>query len=100
MICRAEAPHLSRLYEAHQKDDLQVLGINATNDPEHMVQKIAKDLQLKLPILLKGSDTAVVGYAIREFPANFWLDRDGRIVEFWTGYSARKLDEKIKKLLK
>ena len=100
MTCRAEASHLSRLYETYKEKGLMVLGINATNDPKSMVEKIAEDLKLKLPILLNGSDVAVTRYAVRQFPSNFMLAADGRVLEYWSGYNARGLEEKIQKLFK
>ncbi len=101
MICRAESPHLSRLHQRYQSKGFTVLGINATNDPRDMVERFQRDLKLEQPILLRGSDVAMKGYAIKRFPALFWIDREGRILEHSTGFdSPDRLEEKLKRLLR
>ena len=51
-------------------------------------------------MLIDGSTVAVESYAVRDFPTNIWIDRQGRVVDFSVGaVPAGELEKKVRELV-
>ena len=87
--CQLEAPHLSKLYEDFQEEGFVVLAVNAYGDSEKTVEQFVQEHRLRYPVLLSGSGVAEA-FSVDVFPTAFLIDRSGRIVERFVGYTPGK----------
>ena len=100
-MCRAEAPHLSRLQEKYKNQGLTVLGVNADNNSMENLNRFVKEKGLTHSILLNGSGVAMQTYSARAYPTTYWISRSGKLVAREYGYhSPQKLERTAKRLLK
>jgi hypothetical protein len=79
-----------------------VVAVNAYDDEKDVVQGFVEKEKLKHLVLLKGSDVALDTYGLAEFPAGFWIDREGRVVHRELGFEVERvprMERKIEKLL-
>ena len=98
--CRAENPHLIKLYEKFNKKGLQIIGISLDDDKKDWVKAIEKD---KLPWLhvseLKGWENQLAEkYKISSVPFTILLDSNYKVVA--NQFSASQLDPLLSNLLK
>jgi peroxiredoxin len=80
--CRQENPNVVKAYHAYKDKGFTILGVSLDNARDSWIQAIADD-KLEWPHVsdLKGwSNEAAVLYGVRAIPANFLLDREGKIV--------------------
>lgn len=97
--CRQENPNLVRTYQKYQ-DQLAILGISLDQKREPWLKAI-KDDQLNWQQVsdLKGWNNEVAGmYQVRAIPANFLLDKEGRIIA--KGLRGPDLERALEQLLK
>jgi thiol-disulfide isomerase/thioredoxin len=80
--CVAEMPSLERLHRELRNDGLRVVTINVDNERD-VVEKFARDNALTLPILLDPNGATARQFGTTAFPETFFLDRDGKLVEFF-----------------
>ena len=100
-MCRAEAPHLSRLQEKYKDQGLTVLGVNADNNSKENLNRFIQEKKLTHAILLNGSGVAMQAYSARAYPTTYWIDRSGKLVAREYGYHGpEKLERTAQKLLK
>ena len=98
--CRAENPHLIKLYEKFNKKGLQIIGISLDDDKKDWVKAIEKD---KLPWLhvseLKGWENQLAEkYKISSVPFTILLDSNYKVIA--NQFSASQLDPLLSNLLK
>ena len=102
--CRAEAPILTTLQNKYREQGLVVLGVNAYNEAASAVQGFKDTLGLEHELLLGGNPVARKLYFCPDYPANFWIDRKGKVVHYEIGWDRRTspqmLEDKIVELLK
>ena len=97
--CRQENPNLVRTYQKFQ-NQLAILGISLDQKREPWLKAI-KDDQLTWQQVsdLKGWNNEVAGiYQVRSIPANFLLDKEGRIIA--KGLRGPDLEKTLEQLLK
>jgi len=97
--CRQENPNLVRTYQKYQ-NQLAILGISLDQKREPWLKAI-KDDQLTWQQVsdLKGWTNEVAGiYQVRAIPANFLLDKEGRIIA--KGLRGPDLERALEQLLK
>jgi peroxiredoxin len=100
--CRAEAPHLQRLYADLKGRGLEIIAIDR-GDGEENVAKFVKQFGLTFPLALggKGQANDVFSlYGVQVYPTNFLIDGDGKIVWYSPGYDEDQLSELRQRLAK
>ncbi len=93
--CRAEFPHLQRLYDAQKSKGFIVLAVSM-DGPETIatVSQIAKSYDLSFPVLL-DEDSSIAGMynPKKSAPLSVLIDKSGKIVRVREGYNPG--DEKL-----
>jgi thiol-disulfide isomerase/thioredoxin len=94
--CRGEFPHFERVVQKFKgRDDLVYVGINGIRDQDEYVNPFMKGTGYSF-IPLKGEEavTGKEGYGVRGYPANYLIDRNGRIIyrNFRTHDAASELE--------
>ena len=72
--------------------------MNAYQEGKKEVQEFATVLGLQYILLLQGINVAWEQYSVSDYPANYWIDRDGKLVDFG-GASLEEMEAKLAKLL-
>ena len=75
---------MSELAKKYEKDGLVILAVNAWDEDKAILQKFAKDNQLRQRILLNGNGVAKE-WGITSVPVVVWIDRDGVIRDVEAG---------------
>jgi peroxiredoxin len=80
--CRGENPNVVKTYNAYKDKGFTVLGVSLDTDREKWLKAVEDDKLAWTQVSdLQGWKNEVsVQYGIRAIPANFLLDRDGKIV--------------------
>ena len=100
--CRAEMPHLSRLYEKYRASGFQLLGVNIDDDPRNAVAGATK-LGITFPVLLDGDKRVAKLYDLSTMPTTLLIDRDGTLRHVHRGYREGyelTYDQQVRELLK
>ncbi|MCM3704946.1 MULTISPECIES: TlpA disulfide reductase family protein [Cytobacillus] len=99
--CRAEMPHMEKLYKKYKDKNFVILAVNLTNTEKNNgdAEKFVKELGLTftIPMDVKG----VVGgdYNIMAYPTSYFIDSDGVIREKVLGaLNEEYMEKEIKKL--
>ena len=76
--CRAEMPHMERLY---QENDVVILAVNVTSSESHIndVKNFVQELGLSFSVLLDEQSEIGSLYQIRPLPTSIFVDREGFI---------------------
>lgn len=83
--CRAEMPHLSRLYDKYRPSGFTVLAVNIDDDP-HKAASLARQLGMRFPVLLDTEKKVSRLYDLSTMPSTVLVDRDGRVRYVHRGY--------------
>jgi thiol-disulfide isomerase/thioredoxin len=102
--CRAETPHLQKLYTQLKDKGFEIVAINL-GDPPDAVQKYIKDFNVTFPVALGGSPrngerSVFSDYGVSAYPTNFLIDHDGKVVWHNRGYEESAIEELRKELEK
>jgi peroxiredoxin len=102
--CKAEMPHLKKMYEAYKDQGLVIWSITA-DAPSDMpqVRAIARRYALTHPVLL-DADSRVNGLLNprADYPLTIVIDKQGKIAWLHVGYQPgeeKLLEDQVKKLL-
>jgi thiol-disulfide isomerase/thioredoxin len=97
--CRKENPFLVAAYNKYHEKGFEVLGVSLDDKKDRWLKAIAADgLPWQQVSDLKGwKNELAVRYGIRSIPANFLLDREGRIIA--KNLRGKELEEKLAELL-
>ncbi len=98
--CRQENPNLVRTYQKFKNRNLEILGVSLDNSKDKWLQAI-KDDQLTWPHVsdLKfWRNEVAVQYGVQSIPANFLLDKEGKIIA--KGLRGQALERTLEQLLK
>lgn len=99
--CRQSVPHLVEMNRKYGKQGFQVLGLSADENGERFIKAFADELHINYPLALAG-DAATVDFGIRSVPVMFVIDKKGKLVEVYRGFSdeiARSVEVLVKRLL-
>lgn len=102
--CQQELPHLQKIWEKYQDQDLIVLGV-ATDGPSSSakVKPHAKKLGLSFPVLLDTNTDVISVYNSRQvMPYTVIIGKDKTIKSTHEGYAAGdevKMEKKLAELL-
>ena len=98
--CRANNPHLLKLYNKYHEQGLEILGISLDEKSEDWKAAVRQDkLSWRQVIDDKGQNAAsALAYGVDAIPSSFLIDKDGVIRA--VNEVGWDLESKIKKLLK
>jgi len=89
--CRFEMPFLQEAYEQYSGQGLVVLGVNLLEETE-TVREFVRQEGLTFPILLATTQEVPLDYNVRNIPATFLIDSEGRIQDIKIGAFAGTAD--------
>lgn len=75
--CRREMPDLEKLYQSRKDDGFMIFGIS-TEDVETQ-QTFAQEVIVSYPLLTVAGNVPDIFTETARYPANFLIDRDGRL---------------------
>lgn len=95
--CRAETPHLQRLYSELKDKGLGVVAIDLGDTVED-VRKYIAQFQVTFPVALGGTpkegERSVFGdYGVSVFPTNFLIDKEGKVAWHSRGFDESGIAE-------
>ncbi|MCT4600767.1 MAG: AhpC/TSA family protein [Marinifilaceae bacterium] len=98
--CRAELPHVVKIYKKYHSKGLEILGVSLDSKKENWLKAIKDDgLTWHHVSDLKGWDcSAAKLYAVRGIPHTVVLNKEGKIVA--KNLRGEELEAKVKELLK
>lgn len=79
--CRIEMPHMERIYQEYEKDDIAIVGVNmlTTEKSIENVTSFIEDYGLTFPIPLDETGELHVKFEIMAYPTSYFIDSDGVI---------------------
>jgi len=100
MPCRMEVPHFVRLQSQYRDQGLAIVGLSLDAGGARDVRPFADENNVNYTMLIADNKTAESYGGIVGIPTTFVLDRDGRIVKRFIGYTTPEvLEETIRPLL-
>ena len=85
--CRAEMPHMEKIYNEYKDEDVVFLAVNLTQTEKstEVISQFVKDYGLTFPVVLDEKGDAMVDYEIVAYPTTYVLDKQGIIREKFQG---------------
>jgi cytochrome c biogenesis protein CcmG/thiol:disulfide interchange protein DsbE len=98
--CRVETPHLIKLYENY-KGQFEILAVNVTvNDKEVNAKKFVDFFKLPFPVLLDRTGDITEKYQIIGYPTNFFIDKNGKVIDIADGLlPPEEMEKRIKQMI-
>ncbi|MFP5113448.1 thiol-disulfide oxidoreductase ResA [Bacillaceae bacterium C204] len=97
--CKKEMPYINNQYHQYKDKGVQVLTVDI-QESELAVNQFAERLKLDFPIMIDTDKEVMNTYGIDPLPATFLIDKNGKVVEYYTGElteeKVREFMEKIK----
>ena len=93
--CRLEMPHLIALHQKYEAEGLQIVGLNVGGEDDYAEVPAFKQ-ELGIPFPLAIPDGAFVDRYLglnQSIPQSFVIDRNGRIVRHFRGFSEESMAE-------
>ena len=91
--CRAEAPHLTALYNQYKDRGLAIVAVNGYDESKEEVERFARANGLTHPIALMGKKVGEEKYTVTSYPVTFLVDHRGAIVDYHLDFE--RGDEKV-----
>ncbi len=98
--CQEEIPELVELYHAYRDKGFVIVGVSDPSDLRD-IKSFVNDQKMDYPVVIDEGSISDE-YNVVGFPTSFLIDREGRIVQKYPGYSPslrRKLEAQIQKLI-
>lgn len=86
--CKAEIPWFRSFQRSYQERGFMVIGLSVDEGGWGTILPTAQSVNY--PIALAGAET-LLRYGVKELPATFLIDREGRIAAFHHGLVAREV---------
>lgn len=87
--CKAEIPDFIKMYDKHQQDGLEIIGIALSSGSAANIQRFVDEWKINYPVLTGDEkylqDLTNKYGGIRGVPTTFLIDRDGIIRQKWVG---------------
>jgi len=86
--CRASVPELISIQDKYKNKGFVILGVSV-DEGQNLVAKLTDftgEFRINYPILLGNEDVARA-YNVRSIPTSFLVDKDGKIVTWYMGYT-------------
>lgn len=90
--CRSEMASIELYYQAHQAEDLVVLGVNYQEDSD-LVALFVADAELSFPVLLDTGGKTASAYGVVGLPSSYFISCRGELLGFWPGAVSKSLLE-------
>ncbi len=98
--CREEIPHLVRLQSKYRAQGLEIVGVSLDAGGAADVAPFADEHDVNYTMLIGDPDQATTVWGANFLPTTFVLDREGKIVKRFVGYTAPEVfEEAIRPLL-
>lgn len=98
--CREEIPHFVNLQSKYRDQGLAIVGMSLDAGGAKDVKPFAEEHDVNYTMLIANDETARAYGNITAIPTTFVIDREGRIVQRFLGYTAPEVFEQaIKPLL-
>jgi cytochrome c biogenesis protein CcmG/thiol:disulfide interchange protein DsbE len=91
--CRAEIPDFVRMQSKYRKRGLAFVGLSLDAGGARDVRPFAEEHNVNYPMLVANDEVAKQYGGIVGIPTSFVVDRDGRIVKRFVGYTDPKVWE-------
>ncbi|MCR8659190.1 TlpA family protein disulfide reductase [Paenibacillus endoradicis] len=80
-VCKAEMPHIEKLYEHYQGGDVAILSVNVTSQENNTrdVEQYVDERSLSFPVILDKTGTVSKKYKVSAYPTTFILNEKGII---------------------
>lgn len=101
--CRASVPDLVGIQEKYRNKGFVILGISIDEgwDITAKLNEFIKEYKINYTILI-GDENVSNAYNVRGIPVTFLIDREGKIVNYYNGYSnsfAELISQEIDKII-
>lgn len=98
--CRNEMPALQAQYDKWKNTDVQLIGINLSED-RVSVGSFLRSYDINFPVLLDKNKKTEKKYGLKEYPTTFFISADGKIKDIVIGgpMSEETIESHIKRLL-
>lgn len=99
--CRDSVPHLVKLNQKYGARGVNILGLSIEDDDVQDVREFIADKRINYPVALAGEEM-VSSFGVRSLPTIFLVDKEGLVVEKFTGFNEQieqRTDSIINKLL-
>ncbi|WP_251555071.1 thiol-disulfide oxidoreductase ResA [Neobacillus muris] len=97
--CEKEMPYINNQYNQFKNKGVQVIAVNIA-ETELAVNDFAERHKLDFPIVIDKDKEVMNAYGINPLPATFLIDKNGIVVEYYTGQlteqKIREFMERIK----
>ena len=91
--CREEIPHLVQLQSKYQSQGLVIVGLSLDAGGAKDVAPFAEEHNINYPMLI-GSDEVAKAYGgVSAIPTTFVIDRQGKVVKRFIGYTPPEVFE-------
>ncbi|WP_044172465.1 TlpA disulfide reductase family protein [Flectobacillus major] len=99
--CRRENPNIVRIYNRFKAKGFDILGVSLDQEKNAWVRAIEKDglVWNQVSDLQFWNSIAAVAYGVQAVPAQFLLDKEGKIIAKYVGSSA-DLEKKLEEIFK
>ncbi len=98
--CRREIPSLIRLYHENRDNGFTVIGISMDRGDRRKISDFVTKIGIDYPVALGTPEVARSFGAMGTIPATFLMNRQGRIVKKYPGYTTyEKMAEDLKELM-
>ena len=98
--CRIEMPWFVELQKQYGPEGLQVVGVAMDDASPQEISDFAKEMGVNYPVLL-GKEAVGEAYGGVQFlPENFYIDRNGKVVDRAFGLKGRgEIEDEIKQII-
>lgn len=101
--CKASIPELIEIHERYKASGFAVIGVAVDNvqDLDMHLSEFSQSYHINYPVLLGNEDVARQ-YNVRSIPVSFLIDKKGRIVNAYTGFSdnlKKEISAQIEKII-
>jgi peroxiredoxin len=86
--CKEEVPHLVRLQSKYKSQGLEIVGVSLDAGGANDVRPFADEHDVNYRMLIGNEDVAKAYGYVTMIPTTFVLDRNGKIVQRFIGYTA------------
>lgn len=93
--CRDEMPRLVALHQRLESQGLQIIGLNVGGADDHeQVPDFAKEFGIQFPLAIPDNEFVNEYLGINQnIPQTIVIDRQGRVVKHFVGYSEESAEE-------
>jgi peroxiredoxin len=98
--CRQEVPHFVALQSKYRDQGLEIVGLSLDKSGASVVKPFAEEYSVNYRMLIANDETASSYGGITGIPTTFVLDKNGKVVKRFMGYTDPEVfEETIKPLL-